>query len=356
MSLFARVCDESSLDPSAGYAISSKTAQPQSAFFSYVKEALIYGAPVVSPLEDPPYSEPAEAEDWSYDDEEVEPSLMDGGTPYESLEDDEAAEDEEIIEDENEGVEDEGVAVYPVAEMPKPRVQQPNLVQHLASEQKDDPKVERIVDQLFDRMKVVWGDKTEAIQPQVPTPAPPAPLRQQTRRRERETTSLATTQRNALVESRNEITKTIRDELPRAMKGEILALLRKEILTAVRNEIVRVVREEFETTRRLLEKNTNRLYEIESRMAKIEGAIGQEVKINFPKGMVKIDAPTTVTVPEREVKIAAPINVQPPSVTFDEGAISVQFNKQGGKREVRFERDPHDQNIKSAEIIDAPER
>jgi BMFP domain-containing protein YqiC len=204
-------------------------------------------------------------------------------------------------------------------------------------EQKADVQVERIVDGLFDRMKVVWGNEER----RAPAPSPP-PVIEQTQQQQK---------RYALVESRNEITKLIRTEVPRAVKGELVTVLRTEIMKAVGAEIARVVREEFETIGEMMSKHLERLHAIEARLAKIEGSVEKEVKLSFPEGMVKIDAP--VTVPEREVKIAAPINVQPPSVQFDEGAITVHFNKTGGQKEVHFERDPHDNTIKHAKIVDA---
>ncbi len=342
MDLFARIFDEeASLDSSEDYTIPINEGQVQetmvtpepSPFLSFVKNALVYGAPDEPPQEEPAYVE--SATDWSYDEDEE--SFAEEAT------DDDDDDDffEEALEEEDEDLEE---STYPLVEEPK-LSPQPDIVQHTASEQRDDPQVERIVDHLFDRMNVVWGDKTKsAQQPQAPV-GPPKP-----------STSLTTIQRNALIESKNAVAKTIRAEIPRAMKGEVLTLLRKEILSTVRSELVRVIRDEFGSMNGVLTKITEHLHAMGTRIAKMEGNLEKEVIVKFPKGAVRINAPVTVNVPEREVKIAAPINVQPPSVVFDEGAISVQFNRGGkGSRQVKFVRDRYD-NIQGAEISDAPER
>jgi BMFP domain-containing protein YqiC len=216
-----------------------------------------------------------------------------------------------------------------------------------STEQKGDVQVQRIVDGLFDRMKVAWGPQQpkpiseEQSKPKLAPKPKPKPRKRS-----------APEGNYALARvSQAEISEIIKKEVPQALRGELVTVMRTEIMKAVRGEIVRVVREEFDALGQMMKKTLERLYAIESRMAKIEGTVDKEVKLTFPEGMVKIDSP--ITIPEREVKVAAPVNVQPPSVTFDEGAISVHFNKAGGgKKEVRFERDPHDNCVKSAEIID----
>ena len=238
-----------------------------------------------------------------------------------------------------------------IEESPAPELALPptprgsTLVQINSSSQKNSPQVEKIVDGLFDRMKGLWGDQPPA--PRIEDKSPPQKVRSEARRPEQ--------QRYALAESKHEITNTIRAELPRAMRGELTALLRKEILSSMRNEITRVIREEFAAMTRTLVKTQDQLHAMDARLARIQGSTEKEVQVNFPKGAIKIDAPVTVTVPEREVKIASPINVQPPSVTFDEGAINVVFKKESsGKKKVQFDRDPFDNCVKSAEIIDVP--
>jgi len=310
-------------------------SQPtETSFMSYVKDVMIHGASQA------PLPAPVDEEDWAFDEEDG--FVEEVETP---LEEEDEIEDEDLVEDE---VEIEPAYALTERQQSLQMSSTPNLAQASSISQKGDVQVQRIVDGLFDRMHAVWPEKAEEPTPQVEQTQPP-------RKALRDPQSVETTAL-ALTESKAEISKIIRREIPQAMKGEFVKVMRTEVMRAVRAEIVRVVREEFEVLNRNLAKNLERLHGIEARMAKIEGAVGQEVKVNLPKGMVKIEAPVSVTVPEREVKVAAPINVQPPSVVFDEGAISVQFNKPGGKKQVRFERDPHDQNIKTAEIIDAPER
>jgi len=299
----------------------------ETSFMSYVKDVMLHGAPKASP----PAPVETNETDWSYAEDEGDFDLIDNENPL----------DEDEFEDE---------PTYALTERQQTLKTDSTdtLAQASSTSQKGDVQVQRIVDGLFDRMHSVWPTKTEQAETQV--------ARSEPTRRTTHDQSGPNTTALLLTESKAEISNLIRREIPQAMKGELVKVMRTEIMRAVRVEIVRVVREEFEVLNQTLAKSLDRLHAIEARMAKIEGAVGQEVKVNFPKGAVKISAPVTVTVPEREVKVAAPINVQPPSVVFDEGAISVQFNKPGGKREVRFERDPHDQNIKTAEIIDVPSR
>lgn len=336
MDLFARIFDEdASMDSSEDYTIPIDEGQVQetmvnqepSPFLSFVKNALVYGVP------DEPLQEDLESvADWSEDEESFAEEATD--------DDDDDFFEEELDEED----EDLAESTYPLVEDPK-LSPQPDIVQQTASGQRADPQVERIVDHLFDRMNVVWGDKTESARQLQASVSPP-----------NSSTTLTTTQRNALVESKNAVAKTIRTEIPRVMKGEVLTLLRKEILSTVRNELVRVIRNEFGSVNGVLTKITEHLHAMGTRIAKIEGNLEKEVIVKFPEGVVRIDAPVTVNVPEREVKIAAPINVQPPSVIFDEGAISIQFNRNGkGGRQVKFIRDRYD-NIQGAEIADAPER
>ena len=103
---------------------------------------------------------------------------------------------------------------------------------------------------------------------------------------------------------------------------------------------------------KMLRKLGERLGSIETRLSAMEGALDREIAINFPKGAINVP----VTVPEREVKIATPINVEQPAVHIEKGAVQVEFTKSkdsGGKKRVVFDRDPHDNSVKSAEIVDA---
>jgi len=323
-----------------------ETRPNETSFMSYVKDVMLHGASKASP---PAPVEKIET-DWSYEDDEDEFDLVGDEDPLDEDEDEAEEADDDEAESKDDDLEEDDEPTYALTERQQAlqTSSTDTLTQASSTSQKGDIQVQRIVDGLFDRMHSVWPAKTEQAETQVARSEPPKKAARS--RSEANTTALA------LTESKAEISKLIRREIPQAMKGELVKVMRTEIMRAVRAEIVRVVREEFEVLNQTLAKSLERLHAIEARMAKIEGAVGQEVKVNFPKGAVKISAPVTVTVPEREVKVAAPINVQPPSVVFDEGAISVQFNKPGGKREVRFERDPHDQNIKTAEIIDVPSK
>lgn len=314
--------------------------EPKSAFFSFVKSALLQ-----EPIEAVEEHKSAVDNTWV----EVDDGIEDEVAEWEAASDAEFDLDDD--DDQETALEDEAVEESP-PESPVVHdlaVRQPapvapiggGITQSSSLDQKGDPQVEMIVDGLFDRMKATWGPRNKTLQ------------EEQRKQRPSDTALVAT--KRAISESRAEISKVIKREVPSVIKGELVTLLRTEIMTAVRSEIVRVVREEFDQMNRSLAKSLDRLGAIESRLAKIEGAVGKEIKVNFPKGMVKIDAP--ITIPEREVKVAAPINVQPPSVTFDQGAISVQFNKSGGgSKTVHFERDPHDQCVKSATIVNGDEQ
>lgn len=328
MSFFEKVFSETQTD--RGVAPGAVARQDsESPFAAFVKEMVRFGAPKAEP--ELAHEEPDTPFEETFD-EEVE---LDEVSVF----------DEEDVDSEEFELQEEEVPSAPTLPVPaqstavQARPVSSGVVQASSVEQKSDVQVQRIVDGLFDRMRVVWGNEDRKA------PAPAQQKRQlaeQTQQPQRH---------YPVTVSKTEITKAIRSEVPRAIKGELVSVLRSEIMSAVRSEITRVVREEFEVFAEAMSKHLERLHAIEARLAKIEGSVEKEVKINFPKGAVQIDAP--ITIPEREVKVAAPINVQPPSVNFDEGAISVHFNKTvGGKKEVHFERDPHDQTIKSAEIID----
>lgn len=309
---------------------SPTTHTPENPFTNYIRSVVRYGASAVGRPNAPEVEHDAPESPW------VEPVAGNASDASDVLEDTEEDTEEQQTEQEIVPV---PAPALPVSTQPLPVRSNPGLVQASSTEQKSDVQVERIVDGLFDRMRVVWGneDRRSAAPPVTPVP----PTIEQTRQQKS----------YALVESRNEITKLIRTEVPRAVKGELVTVLRTEIMKALRAEIARIVHEEFEAVSSMMAKHLERLHAIEARLAKIEGAVEKEIQVNIPEGAVKIDMP--ITIPEREVKVAAPINVQPPSVNFDEGAITVHFNKTGGgKKEVHFERDPHDQTIKSAEIID----
>lgn len=331
----------------------SSTKHQPTAFSSHVESVLRFGTPPEEPdiaeLEhtpDIPDYDPVEDTTQDYDDVEQSEDFADDQD--ESSEDlIEAAEALEAPEVAQEAL-PPSIPSFALMEPVAP--QQPDLVHARASEQKNDSRATQIVDDLFDRMKGAWGDREPSPSPQPPEQGP-APISTITPRQEIATTS---SQKMLLAENKRELTSVIRSEFPRLMKGEFVTVLRTEIMKAVRGEIIRALREEFETVHRLLGKMTDRIYSLEPRLAKLEGSFARDIEIKFPKGMVQIDAP--VTVPEREVKIAAPINVQPPSVTFDEGAITVNFQKgQKGARQVVFDRDGHN-TIQGAEIIDVPER
>lgn len=352
MSMFSRIFGstppvtedfEGSVSSHAQPTDSTITTPDPTPFMSYVQDAIING-----PAHTEESFDEESEEEWSFFGDGADDTDDYTYEEVESLEEEEEEEEEapeavaEDVIDASVEIEEDSFALAPTSPFPAPVAEDappPNLFQASSTEQRDDVQVERIVDGLFDRMRVVWGPQQEATEPK---------LRQQPKK---PASKPQTQQRYDLAESKAEMRKIIRHEVPQALKGELVAVIRKEMLSAVRGEIARVVREEFATLNQLFAKNLERLHALETRLAKIEGAVGKELKLSFPKGMVKIDAP--VTVPEREVKVAAPVNVQPPSVTFDEGAISVHFNKTGGgKKEVRFERDPHDNCVKSAEIID----
>jgi hypothetical protein len=316
MSFFEKVFSETQTDLDEAPEAPDVQA-PDTPFASYVKEMVRFGGVAPESMSPPEVIHTEPDEPWS-DEEELTQEA-------------EAIETE--IEPRQEAI---APVLVPVVVPTKPTHSQPvssGVVRASSIDQKSDGQVERIVDGLFDKMRVVWGNEDRRG---------PSPIVEQTQQPKKHLPAPA---------SKNEITALIRNEVPRAIKGELVTVLRTEIMAVVRSEIARVVHEEFEGVTAMMTKQLDRLHAIEARLAKIEGAVEKDVQITFPEGTVKIDMP--ITIPEREVKIAAPINVQPPHVTFDQGAISVQFNKTpGGKKEVHFERDPHDQSIKSAEIID----
>lgn len=241
-------------------------------------------------------------------------------------------------------------------------------------------QVEEIVDKLFDRFQGLWDipsqqkmiedkqsseptfvaeSEATASEPTPPPvtpvahaapisapPASPAPT---------PVTSLTETQNSSyyLREAKYELNEALRTELPRAMRNELIAKLHSEIIPAVKQEVAKAVSEELGSTLKMLRKLGERLGNIETRIGAmegtIEGALDREIKINFPKGAINVP----VTVPEREVKIATPINVEQPAVHIDKGAIQVEFVKSSSKKQVKFERDPHNDAVKSAEIVDA---
>jgi BMFP domain-containing protein YqiC len=361
MNLFARIFDDP--EPDQGPGLTSVIREPAptitrettfstdamsevredeedapSPFSDYVKSMILTGSPPEGSYE----------EDLDfYDTEEV----VDEEDDYLDEEDEEDEEDE-VVEDEDLDLEPEEIFEEPdLSEPPTPTIRrtipQAPITEEPSSQQIGDAHVEEIVDGLFDKLKNEWGPRIPRLEDkQIQPPRKP-------RRKSKPEKQKPEKQSYALATTKHEMSQMIRDEVPRALKGEFLTILRTEIMRAVRGEISRVVREEFEPLTRTLEKTLDSMHALEARMAKIEGSVEKEVQVNFPEGAIHIDAP--ITIPEREVKIAAPINVQPPSVTFDEGAISVTFKKESsGKRQVKFDRDPYDNCVKSAEIIDVP--
>lgn len=333
----------------------------ESPFVSFVKDAIIRGASALEPVGvDPALADHAEYEFYEEDEEEEEEEDDDYPvyTVYDES-DDLAAYDEESDEELDEDLDEAQPA--PVLEETTSIIESKRPVPtelgaplrgsdvfHASSlTQSNDSQVERIVDGLFDRMRVVWGDdgaKRPVAESKEPTnsvvkvPSKTKPQQGQD---------------YPLAQSKADLAQLIRKEVPQALKGEFVTVMRTEVMTAVRGEIARVLREDLEVFNRSISKGLEQLSQIETRIARIEGAIDREVKINFPKGAVQINAP--ITIPEREVKIAAPINVQPPSVVFDEGAIAVHFTKGTQQaKTVKFERDPHSQDIKSATIVAEP--
>jgi hypothetical protein len=336
MNLFARIFDDSDLDQGqkvtseriqfnedAATAIYPEEVAPSS-FASYVNSVIVTGAP---PVEDTPESQQEAEDNYVVEDDYTSDDALDDDLDLENdqLEEEDEEEEEPYVEDR--AFEADEPVHSPITEVP-------------SSQRITSPHVEEIVNGLFDKLQGPLGGvlpRLEDKQRNLPAPRK----------------ANKGTQRNALATTKREMTQMIRSEMPRALKGEFLTVLRAEITRAVKGELSSVIRDEFKGLTGQLRQVMERLHAVEARMAKIEGAVGQELKLNFPEGMVQIDAP--ITIPEREVKIAAPVNVQPPSVTFDEGAISVSFNKApGGKKTVKFDRDPFDNCVKSAEIVDVP--
>jgi len=310
-------------------------------FSSYVKHTLLTGErPVVEEAKEPDY-EP------SNDHIGIEDEIV------EEIEEDEDEDEESQLLDEE--APSSTATPHSLVRSTRPL---PNFVGTSSSEQKNDSRARDIVDNLFERMGGLWGTSPEKSVPSEQTrpttkqedvgtpPPPPTPKPATT------STALTTTQRHLLAESRNDVTKVIRAEVPRLIKTELATVLRTEIIRAVREELSRIVREEFSSLQRLVERLMDNYHTLDARMAKIEGAVSKDTVVKIAKGAVQ----NNFEIPEREVKVAAPVNVQPPSVTFDEGAIKVNFHKgEKGSREVQFDRDRHG-SIQGAKIVDAPER
>lgn len=231
----------------------------------------------------------------------------------------------------------------PVRTQQTPAPAQDSMVTSSTSAQQT-PRTEEIVDKLFGKMQGLFDDK--------------AILRERDLQRYNEQSAAKSvqiseeSQKLMLVESRNEMAKIVRAEVPKLITTELSKAVRKEMLSLFRAEVAKTLKEEFSTVQRLLTSMADRIGALEPRLAKMEGAVGREIMVKFPKGGINVDVP--ITIPEREVKIAAPINVQPPNVVFNEEAISVNFHKgqQNSKRgkKVKFNRDAYD-NIVDAEIV-----
>jgi len=155
------------------------------------------------------------------------------------------------------------------------------------------------------------------------------------------------------------LTKFVSNDLPEAIRNELGDLLHTELAKIIANELSTVA-ERFsrESTRDLtklgknITKISDRFESLEMRLSKIEGAVEKEIVVKFPKGMVN------VTVPEREVNVAAPtVNVEAPKVVFGKDSIGVTLQKSGDKieRRIEFARDK-DNNITSAKIADAGDK
>ena len=152
---------------------------------------------------------------------------------------------------------------------------------------------------------------------------------------------------------KDSITRFVRSELPGVIRSELGGLLREEVDRSVSSVSGGLM---TESTKGLSKLNTNlsklvdKLDSMERRIQLMEGS-NREIVVKLPKGLVNVTAP--ITIPEREVKIMAPVTVEPPKVVFDKGAIGVTFQKNGDKveRKIDFERDK-DNCIKSAKIVD----
>lgn len=216
----------------------------------------------------------------------------------------------------------------------------PNLVTASSAKSEGLSNPDEIVDRLFDRMQGLFEDKVEH-QPQ------PQPQIVQIPQMSEES------QRLMVVESRNEMSRVVRSEIPKLVTTEIRSAIKQEMVTLFKAEVAASIKKEFSVVHDLMSKMVDKLAALEPRLAKLEGAVGREIQVKFPKGGINVSAP--ITIPEREVKVAAPINVQPPNVVFNEEAISVNFHKGAGQaqkksKKVKFNRDAYD-NIIDAEIV-----
>lgn len=353
----------------------SALPSPDSPFAAFVKEAVRFGATSEAPPTPESVEETSEEDDVEVDEEVDNSDELDEDDESEEDEDDEDYssdedddEDDEDDEDSSEVAEAEASVApmadaatpptpqpaaerptqkieesAPVAQAPAPlapRVETPATpvpvkTQQQQKKQKKQPvsqeeQARLIIEGLFDKMRGAWEKE------QSPSASTLAAQKLEEQRRAEQLLQL---EQHALTESKAEITKMLGTQIPRVVEGKLLASIKAEVTKAVRSAVTKALHDEFDSVERAMARQLERLHAIEARMSKIEGALDREVQINFPKGAIQVDSPITV---------------QPPSVTFSEGAISAHFNKTGGgKKEVHFERDPHDQSIKSA-TIDAP--
>ena len=234
---------------------------------------------------------------------------------------------------------------------------EPPVVLEVTNELAPPPKrseaqVDEIVDRLFDKLQHTWKEPLDRLTTDGAELA--TRIEEIVKLSPAMTTGTEAVREDVdLKETTYELVEALKAEIPRAMRSELVAPLRKEILAGVRKEIMRAVREEVVEGMKPLVRIIDRLATIETRIARLEGSLDREIMVNFPKGAMQVNVP--ITVPEREIKIAAPINVQPSHVYIDKGAVQVEFTRQPkGKRQVNFDRDPHDNTVQSAEIIDVP--
>ena len=218
--------------------------------------------------------------------------------------------------------------------------------------ERSEAQVDEIVDRLFDKLQHTWKEPLDRLTTDGAELA--TRIEEIVKLSPAMTTGTEAVREDVdLKETTYELVEALKAEIPRAMRSELVAPLRKEILAGVRKEIMRAVREEVVEGMKPLVRIIDRLATIETRIARLEGSLDREIMVNFPKGAMQVNVP--ITVPEREIKIAAPINVQPSHVYIDKGAVQVEFTRQPkGKRQVNFDRDPHDNTVQSAEIIDVP--
>lgn len=203
-----------------------------------------------------------------------------------------------------------------------------------------DQNTEEIVDKLFDRMQTRGLFDTSGL------------AREEDLRQIEASSSRAAEETRMLVaESKSEMASVVRSEIPKLLTKELKAVLKQEIVAYLRDEVLDSVRDEFKTVQSLMDKIADRITALEPRLARLEGAVDREIILSIPEGAISVP----ITIPEREVKVAAPINVQPPHVTFDKEAISVNFHKDSKgrpatKKKVKFNRDAYE-NIVDAEIV-----